>query len=903
MEGHISDDNQQSSSSLRWEKSFFRYPHGLIGTHIYTTVKGRSGALPPIPERTVFSSGKPVIPDFKFLWDSNQFPFLAFVPLHRPFYGPLFRRLNFITSNVPVTGVPGGYTLDTDLKIELVTLERNLYAVLHAMLERIGPITSSFQFWAFPTRFGYTKIYSSRDAVRIVASRSRDAFVLVIAALSLALGILRRREETGIEWQNSVLKKSGVHPQWLTTLEDSVVGDLAVPRIGCIIDLTSCDHFDLLPVYDKFDMDICVYWGTTKTFSDLHIPSSAVTYLKAKTCFLDNQTVAHLTKATFTSTSPTASSSMTIAPGTTSSALPASSSMITTLGTASSPLSNVVAPQPERYSGQKHGETWANFFARRKTANDKWEQGETAQHKSSRLQREQYAEQGHPPGKKGSRVYVWEDVDGFRIRRAAGRGRYSSIWETYPRSQRKYDSFHDEWDVCTEFGDGNDVSDFEDSEDDAPPHMFQEYTMKTSQSLPHGDEINYDIPTELFPHDEAQYLQRDGEYSSISDLRRVFEPAETEESVQLDATRALDDLAYFRFGYVDPSVPVPPHSSVQLQWKRVREYLGDGHWPVRHYPDPSRHLIEGLTSFFTHLKASRDIDDIPAEFYDVRQETSDVCSAGASVILRKETFDGIPYYLIPTTANAPFQIGLQSAAFVLEVVRREMTSDLFRMCTWLLDAGVPFKTFIRGPRRTQMYPPVEVHYYGGLGYRPQGYVGDVNDYNAYVLCRDHLLSSFAGRASLLAGGIVARLASSAVRYESVYFGPSHDVFDHGSCFCSSQPSTGGYWDDYLTENDTDIICGVYRVSTNQRYGDGEQTRDLSWWPKPSTWASCGLNAGFWSMDCELWFQDRLRKCQNGTADLKTPKEWRHSLRFVQDVPRMAAHNEALAAKALANIFL
>jgi hypothetical protein len=55
-------------------------------------------------------------------------------------------------------------------------------------------------------------------------------------------------------------------------------------------------------------------------------------------------------------------------------------------------------------------------------------------------------------------------------------------------------------------------------------------------------------------------------------------------------------------------------------------------------------------------------------------------------------------------------------------------------------------------------------------------------------------------------------------------------------------------DDQLSEEESDLICGVYKVSTDMAsvvlnclfflrislaYGD--QTADMSWWPKHSTW--------------------------------------------------------------------
>jgi hypothetical protein len=65
---------------------------------------------------------------------------------------------------------------------------------------------------------------------------------------------------------------------------------------------------------------------------------------------------------------------------------------------------------------------------------------------------------------------------------------------------------------------------------------------------------------------------------------------------------------------------------------------------------------------------------------------------------------------------------------------------------------------------------------------------------------------------MLMGGIVARLAREVVRYEDVYWGPSDKVFETGICLRDEKQSFG-YWDDQLTAEEVDLICGIYRVDT------------------------------------------------------------------------------------------
>lgn len=62
------------------------------------------------------------------------------------------------------------------------------------------------------------------------------------------------------------------------------------------------------------------------------------------------------------------------------------------------------------------------------------------------------------------------------------------------------------------------------------------------------------------------------------------------------------------------------------------------------------------------------------------------------------------------------------------------------------------------------------------------------------------------------------------------------------------------------------------------------------------WEGSGLNVGYWSEDCEKWYQNHIKKCIAGTAMLRNPAEWRHAMRFTRDVGRMVEKNNLLAAE-------
>lgn len=64
---------------------------------------------------------------------------------------------------------------------------------------------------------------------------------------------------------------------------------------------------------------------------------------------------------------------------------------------------------------------------------------------------------------------------------------------------------------------------------------------------------------------------------------------------------------------------------------------------------------------------------------------------------------------------------------------------------------------------------------------------------------------------------------------------------------------------------------------------GEQTADISWWPKQSTWEGSGLDVGYWSTDNEVWFQKHLEAVRNyngeGRAPCYSAAEWQNKLKY------------------------
>ena len=46
------------------------------------------------------------------------------------------------------------------------------------------------------------------------------------------------------------------------------------------------------------------------------------------------------------------------------------------------------------------------------------------------------------------------------------------------------------------------------------------------------------------------------------------------------------------------------------------------------------------------------------------------------------------------------------------------------------------------------------------------------------------------------------------------------VLEEGLCLWDGNPASQAYWDDHLTDDEVDLICGVYRVDTGEIFKEG-----------------------------------------------------------------------------------
>ncbi|KAJ7468824.1 hypothetical protein B0H11DRAFT_1920835 [Mycena galericulata] len=876
--------------------------------HIFTVHRGDPKFILdlPGPSEAPSPSHLSIDGDFRHTtWVSPHMPYLALLPRYNPFHGPLFGRLNYTAKTVPLGIRSAGWSLLPEIIQAWHQLEWALRSVLSAMRVRYRLLVSErmYPFFAWPSQYGYHLARCNRRAALAVALRARDAFLPIMAEITMMFLVLDRSGDSS--WRTDVVNIARVEGQWLADLESSAVGDMETERIGGIIDLTLRDApvltdrhamewlFSL--VVGKLPVSFYFCWGEIDAEPLFPIPRA----LRDTKFFPDHLEIAYLHtlpgRVAFSgwecdnnrwhSLRETHPWSLEVSADTAS--LPSLPDMPAPV--ASPPIDNPAEnirrqfPPVERHSGQKEGEDIHAFMARRKALNEKLAEKENSEARSQRLARELHAAKGNAPGKKGARVFIWEEEDGFFIRRAFNRSAAADDWDNFTERQRIYDSFSNQWDLCTALAPDDEPED--DNDWQASNAEFPD--------LP-------DVPETLLPEEE------NGQHSTADDLQRTYDLAdETDNGGSDDSSyepyHDMREVPYSRFGFTQPIAPAQYEDKLRPDF--CSRSLGDEDWPGMKQAEYTL-----LPALFAALLEAKELEGVPRELLDLRQETADIVGLWA-VDVRVKSLNSESYYVVrPAGLSEEDQrlcILLRSAATTLQIVRMGWgyDSNLQEIVHELLGRGVEFRLCTQAPAGSEPCVPIFPRQ-SGLGFRPAGYHPTSLDYRIYCRQRDNFLASPRGRAARFAGGIIGRLARDVVFDDRACLGPTDGAYETGVRLWDGESSTA-YWDDALTPQEIDLICGAYILPTGQSTPaeeDGQQKKTMSWWPKPTAFHHSGMNIGWWSPDCERWFQKRVKLLEKNQAPLWTQTQWKHKIRFMQKSRDVALANERIACEYLSARF-
>ena len=420
-------------------------------------------------------------------------------------------------------------------------------------------------------------------------------------------------------------------------------------------------------------------------------------------------------------------------------------------------------------------------------------QAELIQLESNRdRQRRESREQN--PGIKNSTMYTWE-----KTRSSGGQELYmrvrvkktcnEDVYSEYRPSQRSFNAFSNEWDFCHEFHFGSDEGYNSDSDSD--------------------DYFNSDKECDNIIGDGRDDID-DGSAS----LTRPSSPqggpmdTDTDDIPQPSDPQDVLDTAKLVYGYVSPydHARAPP---TRFSWRALLGYLGF----VNNLSELSVSELDerAMILFFDNLsKGSR----IPSHLLDLTNGTFTSSSLFDFSTIRRPFADLFVFYS-PRSTACRWVLGVHSSAAALYVCRYILTNPaahtLLTVAHRLVERGIPFRTLLPlkcSPRQvsvSQEFTPTS--------HRPVLHKFTVADFEASMLQCQTVLSSPQGRAALLSGGIITRIAKEFISNDRVYEGPSVEVTAHQVGYLVPSEDGIRLCDDNLTEHEIAIICGTYSLYT------------------------------------------------------------------------------------------
>ena len=418
------------------------------------------------------------------VWALDGYPYLAFCD-KSPFEGDLLTLLSGPAEDIPLEHDRHGWHLHREATKAWKQLEQSLRRIATHVKSWFFDRFPRFPFFLLiepdiPSKYGYFTTHTTEDAARSGLRSSLDAFVVYTAYLSFLTALCQFQVTGSLERFPSWLPNK-MDPEFLTTFMKSHIVDFSGERkrTGTIINVLKCGWIHVADVLLRAKVPMWLYWGDRPLM------------VTPRMAWMGDY------KPKLVDLLPPVQDSF-----------------------SSSPLAPLPShPQSSASEVQRHpneqlpGETFEEYFIRRQKRHETKMKNESAKQKELRANRERASAGRQCPGRKGPAVFVWEpDDNGFRVRTPQARKVVVDVWRRFKPHQMVYNSFENEWDCCSLFGNGG-PSDDDDDDDDDNFHLSKAPTSTASNinsqnaiaststlPLPHEESNSMDLDTQFPPH-------------------------------------------------------------------------------------------------------------------------------------------------------------------------------------------------------------------------------------------------------------------------------------------------------------------------------------------------------------------------------------------------------------------
>ena len=396
---------------------------------------------------------------------------------------------------------------------------------------------------------------------------------------------------------------------------------------------------------------------------------------------------------------------------------------------------------------------------------------------------------------KNTTMYTWEKVrsSGGRelyMRVRVNKREHEDVYDRYRKTERLYNALSNEWDFCEDFcfptaaGDSQPDSDHDDDTeyDDEPPQFISEHRMRSPTPLPPPTDHAMDTVEELSPSYSRDVL----------------------ETLRLS------------YGYCFPLVDIV--GPADYEWEKL--LLALGFVENLHELSVSESEKQAIRVFLTQIakKTAASTQKISPHLFDLDPENYNPLGHLFKFAGVQRPSEDLFVFHSPRSMACEWILGVHSAAVVLYICRyileNPQAHTFITIAHRLLERHIQFRTLLAlpcSPRQKTIESP-----YKPSSYRETTHRFTVADFETAKLRCQAVLSLPQGRAALLQGGIVGRIAKEYLSVDGVLAGPSLEVTAHRAGYLGpSGNSQILYCDDELTENEIADICGTYTLYTGK----------------------------------------------------------------------------------------
>ncbi|KAF9441228.1 hypothetical protein P691DRAFT_684646 [Macrolepiota fuliginosa MF-IS2] len=512
---------------------------------------------------------------------------------------------------------------------------------------------------------------------------------------------------------------------------------------------------------------------------------------------------------------------------------------------------------------------WEPFFQAQERAHERKRAQETPLEWQRREQREK------KPPTTSAPVYVWDwDFDSKFVREAVLKSDREETLEQFSTDEKRYDPYYNEWDCCHEFG--------PDDESDTDS-MEVEYidVQRPAAHIVEMANTDEDPPSEIG--------------ASILPLSKTGAELSTIESeVQYEVLKILSD----HFGFVPPV----PHPSSFIDFTSNSDFRSLLSALGTHGVNSSNAFFKTpigkqCAVFFRSFTAKSDKKP-NSDLWDLSMDNRQtLCFSKrlSSIRTVKNKAETLYMFDLGSSSTVPWKLTVSSASTALYVCRLFDGMSEEELAWELVQNGICFHTLQR--RDTLDQAPMEKLAATMVPMRLSGHVFDKRDHDFYEKQCQSFFSLRRSRAALLRGGYLWHIASKYISLAEALRGPWGIRGAANEMFIAEDGNGIEYIDDDLTDNELEVLCGVYRTFT----GVGMDVAKLSWYPL--AFEGSGEDFGRWTPRNEIEWKKRNDMILNKDVDvgLRSPmgiRKWRDRLHGFKDGRQAKKRLEELSRKFL-----